>query len=55
MITVTFTCGHVQTVRDTVKDPPICVTCGERQVRAVKAPKPKFAFLEPAPVSLKES
>lgn len=53
MITVTFACGHQQAVAETITDPPICRQCGERRVGAVKAPKPKFSFLEAAPVALK--
>ena len=54
MITVTFACGHRQGVPDAVKDPPYCKACGERRVQHVKAPKPRFQFLEAAPVALKE-
>ena len=54
MITVTFVCGHRQAVAETVKDPPCCRECGERRVRNVQAPKPRFQFGEAAPVALKE-
>lgn len=54
MITVSFVCGHHQAVSDTVKDPPVCKDCGERRVRNVTAPKPRFQFLDAAPVALKE-
>lgn len=54
MITVSFVCGHRQPVADTVKDAPVCRACGERRVRDVKAPKPRFQFCEAAPVTLKE-
>lgn len=54
MIRVTFACGHQQPVADTVTDPPVCRTCGERRVQRVAAPPPRFRFLEAAPVALKE-
>lgn len=54
MIRVSFVCGHRLTVGDTVKDPPCCRECGERRVRDVNAPKPRFQFLDAAPVTLKE-
>ena len=54
MIRITFACGHRLDVSDAVKDPPCCRECGERRVQQVKAPKPKFSFLEAAPVALKE-
>jgi hypothetical protein len=54
VIRVTFACGHSQPVGEMVKDPPCCRECGERRVQNVKAPKPRFSFLEAAPVALKE-
>lgn len=54
MIRVTFACGHVLTVPETVKDAPACPECGERRVQRVKAPAPRFRHGDAVAVALKE-
>lgn len=41
-MTVTFACGHKQTVSVDVKDPPVCAECQETRIRHVDAPKPRI-------------
>ena len=40
-MTVFFACGHQVTLGDPGETPPVCA-CGERRVRDVKAPAPRF-------------
>lgn len=40
-ISITYRCGHVQTVGPDF-DQPICPTCQERTVANVQAPAPRF-------------
>lgn len=41
-IHVTFRCGHEQAMGPNLPSAPTCQTCGERQIRRVKAPPPSF-------------
>ena len=41
MITVRFACGHAVQVGESVSQAPEC-SCGERRVRRVAAPAPRF-------------
>lgn len=40
-ITVTYACGHTQSIGANSDTPPIC-ECGERRVSRVSAPAPRF-------------
>lgn len=48
MITVTYACGHRETVKDD-GNPPSCSVCGETRVQAVKAPTPTFRGVASGP------
>ena len=41
-MTVTFVCGHRQFVTETETTAPVCALCGDRRIRAVIAPAPRF-------------
>jgi hypothetical protein len=41
MITVTFACGHRAAVTPSASESPVC-PCGNRTVRTVEAPAPRF-------------
>ena len=46
MIQVSFPCGHARiTIGDAAETVPICPVCGERRVRHVTAPPPRFRGL----------